>query len=421
MRQVHSITTMLPMAKLRALTAAFVLALPFTSSVASAVTVKEAFDSALIKTETISISKKQVAQAQERVSQAQSTYFPQVQGVLSQTRQDGSKTDQSIGKLSVSQSIYNGGRDAAKSDQNQNELAAQKETSKQDRLRLYYDVAKAFYEVLQADHELQNLDATAKLTEERVVELQKRNRIGKSRNGEVLTAESQLLVLSSQQAAARTQLESARNAFETVTGMDRTTKLDDVRNLPEHPKPIEYYLGKLEERPDLKALRFKASANENAISLARGGHFPKLDLIGNYYPYRKGLNEDVHWDTTLTLTLPLFEGGYVQSQVREASEGYMASELALKLAQRQSENEIKNAYQNLISALNQNTTLVKAVSAAERNYREQTKDYRFSLVTNLDVLQALNTYNETKRSSDRTRYQALIAWAQLNSATGQEP
>ena len=72
-----------------------------------------------------------------------------------------------------------------------------------------------------------------------------------------------------------------------------------------------------------------------------------------------------------------------------------------------------------MSSTEQVKTLEQAVSTNEQNYTEQEKDYRFNLATNLDVLQALNNFHDTKRSLDRTRYQAMAAWAKLKAEANQ--
>lgn len=52
---------------------------------------------------------------------------------------------------------------------------------------------------------------------------------------------------------------------------------------------------------------------------------------------------------------------------------------------------------------------------------EQKKDYGFSLVTNLDVLQSLNTFQSTKRNLDKTRVDMMSAFAELMASVAQIP
>jgi outer membrane protein TolC len=69
--------------------------------------------------------------------------------------------------------------------------------------------------------------------------------------------------------------------------------------------------------------------------------------------------------------------------------------------------------------LDQIKALEAALKSTEGNYREQEKNYRFGQATNLDVIQALNSFQDSKRTLDRTRYLAFSAWAELKAATAQ--
>jgi outer membrane protein TolC len=66
-------------------------------------------------------------------------------------------------------------------------------------------------------------------------------------------------------------------------------------------------------------------------------------------------------------------------------------------------------------------SLQEAVKAAELTYTEQTRDYRFGLTGNLDVLSALNTLLDTRRTLDHTRFQLLNSWVGLQASVGRIP
>lgn len=85
------------------------------------------------------------------------------------------------------------------------------------------------------------------------------------------------------------------------------------------------------------------------------------------------------------------------------------------------EMDVRGAFHTLTSSIRQTKILEKALVATEQNYQEQKKDYSYGLVTNLDVLQALNSFQETKRSLDRLRFQVMASWAELKATVGQIP
>jgi outer membrane protein TolC len=79
---------------------------------------------------------------------------------------------------------------------------------------------------------------------------------------------------------------------------------------------------------------------------------------------------------------------------------------------------VRTLYQRLVSELDQLKTLKRASELAEQNYRAQNADYRLGLVTNLEVIQSLNSLQETKRVHDRTYFDAWATLAALEAASG---
>jgi outer membrane protein len=110
-----------------------------------------------------------------------------------------------------------------------------------------------------------------------------------------------------------------------------------------------------------------------------------------------------------------------EARRREAVSLRTQAELALSQARRQAEQEIRVAYQNAHLDRSQLDALGKATEAAKKNYAAQQRDYRLGLVTNLDVLQAMNAYQENERALDRAQYAAKLNWLRLEAAAVRRP
>ncbi len=386
-----------------------------------AVNLDQAFLAAQKKTEFISIVESQIEQAKENETQVKAQLLPELTATANYLRQNSaaessSKPEQSTSKLSLSQPLYSGGiwsgLSAAKLS-----LKAKQYDLLSEKNKLYINVAYAFYSVLSAEQDMQNIKKTIQLTGGRISELKKRTRIGKSRNIEVLAAQAQLSVLQSQLIAAQAELSRARDHFSYQTGLDRNMKIVDQANDPKLTESLESILAKIDSRPDMKSLTALRESAQYSVDVAKGGYWPSLDLSGNYYLSKTGTSQnDNRWDIGVTLTLPIYEGGSTQSKVRVAASQMQEADLLLKQRRRLIKSEIQTLYSNLQSLLQQKKSLETALAATEKNYLEQQKDYRYSLATNLDVIQALNTFQDTKRSYDHTRYQALITFAELEAS-----
>lgn len=386
-------------------------------------TLDEAYKKALSHVETMETLRSQIRQSDERIQQAKGRLLPELSASGTYQKFDASggvaRKDQQIGKVTLNQSLYAGGAD-------KNVLEAREADRKARELNLtsfsnelFRQVATAFYRLMAADQEISNIRNSLSATRERLDELQKRNRIGKSRRSEVLSAQGQLSVIEAQLQIALGQAKEARQQFVHLTGYDDKVSLSDGTQLPAAPESFEKFIQNIENRPDLRSLKAQQDSYRQLSESYRGGHWPSLGFTGNYYVTRNDAYPDSKWDLGLSLTVPIYSGGIVQSQVREAKEREFEAEVAWRQRKREIETEIRVAYDGYLSAVSQIKSLEKALVATRQNYDELVKDYGFGQSTTIEVLQALNTFQDTKRSLDRARFEALLSWAVLKTASMQ--
>ena len=87
-------------------------------------------------------------------------------------------------------------------------------------------------------------------------------------------------------------------------------------------------------RPEVTGQVSTREAAEEGVNIAWGGHLPTVGLTGDYYFTRpQGYSNGISWDFQFTLTVPIFEGGVIQSQVRAAASQERQAELTLSLEQ----------------------------------------------------------------------------------------
>ena len=398
-------------------------------SPAVTVTLDTAFRFALEKTETVPIGKSRINQAQAKEDQVKSRFFPSLSFEANYLEQEkahlmipatgiwGDK--QSHTRLHLSQSLYEGWRNLHQLNASRFDRELQRQNLFYENCMTYINIAKIFYAVISNEAELTSLNKTIDLAKDRVNEIKNRVKIGKSRNIELMAAMAQLSVLEAQKIATEGELTAALDQFALSTGLPRHVTLQKKPEKIEKPESMETYLTLIDERPDILAAKARAQSAHSHISSVRAGHLPAVEIGANYYPTRDGAKKDMNWDAAITLTVPIFTGGLVNAQMREASAAKTEADYLLASSKRRAEIEIRAAYNSLLSAINQIKALESALKLTEQNYQEQTKNYKFSQATNLDVISALNTYQETKRSFDRTHYQALLYWAQLKATTAQ--
>jgi len=414
------------------LLASLSLGFSFAAS-AAPVDLKGAYKSALEKTEAVEVEKAKVAQAEERQSEAKGAIYPQLALNGKYTQQDTSaaaaggnaaftRGDQYSVSVGLNQALFHGLADFAEMRRRDILVRAQRATENRRRQTLYRDVAKSFYAVLAAEHDLANLKSLSDQTNKRVSEVRQRVKIGRNRKGDLFSSESQAASLQAQIEAAEQQVEESRQALRLDTLVSQDAELSGPQgNLPNTPGSLDTWMKALKDRPDLQALQLARDAADESVAVARGGHFPSLDASANYYLTRTGVLANSKWDIGLTLSVPIFRGGSTQAAVREAVEVRKQAELELALAERTAESEVRTTHGRLVSLISQMKTLKKAAELAEQNYKIQSADYRLGLVTNLEVLAGLNTFQEAKRVYEKTYFETWASLAALDAAVGKAP
>lgn len=399
-----------------------------SSAAAEALTLDEYFAHALARSEVVATQGELIRQAEERYQQAGAALRPTLDGIASYTWLDKGARDTSINptrqpnaRLAATQPLFRGFREFAAIRQSQALVGAQGEDYRNAQTLLFKDVTQNFYDVLSLEQDLRNLHEQISQNREREKELRDRVRIGRSRSGEMLTVQSTISTLRAQVEQLQAQLATAREVFAFLSGLTAATPLRDTEILPANLDTIEAYLERLELRPDVKAAQLRLTAARENIAVARGARQPSLDLNANRYLERKGSLEEVDWDVQLALTIPLYSGGSLQSQVREAVSQSTQAELNASQVRRQAEQEIRSVYQSVLLDRSQIEALEMATAAARKNYEVQRHDYGLGLVTNLDVLQALTAYEENQRALDRARYVSKFNFLRLETAAVRRP
>src|SRR5690606_32751089 len=118
---------------------------------------------------------------------------------------------------------------------------------------------------------------------------------------------------------------------------------------------------KVRTRPDIKATEQQVAVADQQVKIAKGGHYPQVDLVGNYYLDRTGVLSSSEWDVGVAVVIPLFQGGAVQSQVRQAVAQKRIAELTSSESLRSAQRDVAINYQNLVQIKQQLKSLKEAL------------------------------------------------------------
>lgn len=393
-----------------------VLSFIYFTDVKAAISLKESFEAARLNMESIKRAEAAVNQSEELKNRARAAVLPTISGVGSYTKLDPPEaagnspfllTRQYSYALRLTQPLLRGGTVSAYQLAEENILLSKYQRDATE-VNLYQLVINAYYNLAIAQMDVKNVEQLLKFSRERVKEISERTKIGRSRKGELVEAEAQLHIADSQYQQTLITLQQAERTFEFYTNKKAEEIVLD-KNIPEVRTPMSEFIKKSLTRPDVQAVRQETRVADKQVQVAKGGHYPQLDLNSNYYFDRTGILATSEWDVGLAVVIPIFQGGAVQASVREAVEGKRIAELRTSETVRAAERDVMINYQNIQKIQVQLKSLKEALKKSEEGYRLNKKDYSYGLVTNLDVLQSLNVFIETKRS-----YDSLVSLAHLN-------
>lgn len=408
----------------------YILLLVLTAPLYGATTLKDAFQAATMNMESIKRANSEIIQAKERKIQTRAAILPTISGVGHETRIDAPErsgvsnaftlTRQYSAGLRLQQPLIRGGLFAGYQARNEEVLLTkfQKDATV---LNLYELVIASYFNVHRAELDLKNLKELLKYSQERVRELRGFAKVGRSRRGDLVQAEAQELMAKTQVSEGERSLQEARAQLDFLTRGEVKPPLADLPLLPKDLESITAYLQKMGQRPDLLARTQEVRVAEKSVEVSKGAHYPNVDLVSNYYFDRTGILQTSEWDIAVQVNLPLFQGGGPSAAVRESVENKRVAILNNEESVRSAKRDLMILYQNYHQMQKQLASLSEAVKKTQEAYQLNQRDYRYGQITNLDVLQTMNLYIETKRSYNDLLVLTHQTYKNLERATGVLP
>lgn len=271
---------------------------------------------------------------------------------------------------------------------------------------IFIEAAQAFYALLSAEKSLEIMAETQKLFEERIGDLTEREKIGRSRPGEVSMARAKAKVLEARVARARGVLLSAQSLAGFYTGIAHARVEDeDPETFSETADlSISDYPAIAAKRGDVEAARQAMQTAKQAIVVKQSALWPLITLDANHYEKREGFQDGISWDAVIKMDVPLYRGGENIGQILEARSLYQKAKLNYQLVRKQALLEIEQMHQNWIATREQHHAYQEAVKAGQENFNYQKDDYGRNLVSNLDVLAALEEFLAIREEANAIQY-----------------
>jgi outer membrane protein len=245
---------------------------------------------------------------------------------------------------------------------------------------------------------------------------------------ELYDTEARLASVKAEQESAETLLEDSIQAMREIAGAgDVTVKRmkDEIPMASPAPDNAAAWVAETRKRnPDILIQQYKADISGKEVDRQKAGHYPTLDLTGDYIVKDTngtlfgGGSNTANYDLMLKFSLPIYEGGSTSSKTREASNLRKSALSALDRQTRAAERRTFNAFNEIRTAIGRANAMKKSVEAQKLVVEARETGFKSGKYISLAVLDALQDLYRYKKEQAQARNDYLLNTVRLNHAVG---
>ncbi|WP_075183059.1 outer membrane channel protein TolC [Pantoea sp. 1.19] len=298
---------------------------------------------------------------------------------------------------------------------------------------LILNTATAYFNVLSAIDSLSYIEAQKQAIYRQLDQTTQRFNVGLVAITDVQNARAQYDSVLASEVDARNTLDNAVETLRQVTGhfYPMLASLNVNAFNTRKPDAVSSLLKEAERRNlDLLSARLSQDLAREQIRSAETGHMPTLDLKAQtglsdskYSGSRAGTNGNTdsisgNNQVGLSFSLPLYSGGAVTSQVKQAQYNYVAASEKLESAHRSAVQTVRSSYNNVNASISSINAYKQAVVSAQSSLDAMEAGYSVGTRTIVDVLNATQSLYDAKQQLSNARYSYMINQLNIKSALG---
>ncbi len=305
-----------------------------------------------------------------------------------------------------------------------------------DQQTLILNTATAYFNVLSAIDALSYTEAQKQAIYRQLDQTTQRFNVGLVAITDVQNARSQYDTVLADEVTARNNLDNAVESLRQVTGnyYPELASLNVDNFKTTRPEAVNNLLKEAEKRNlTLLQARLNQDLAREQIRQAQDGHLPTLDLTASTgvsdtsYSGSKtrGATSSQYDDNNagqnqvgLSFSLPLYQGGMVNSQVKQAQYNFVGSSEQLESAHRSVVQNVRSSYNNINASISSINAYKQAVVSAQSSLDASEAGYSVGTRTIVDVLDATTTLYNAKQQLSSARYNYLINLLNVKNALG---
>jgi len=291
-------------------------------------------------------------------------------------------------------------------------------------------VSQAYFDVLLASANLSFTEAQKKAIGQQLEQAKRNFEVGNATITDTHEAQARYDLVTSQEIAARADVEVKNRTLEQLIGRSAPALVPPARNFapsPPAPNAMEPWV----ERARTNGLAVRI-AQENLnfqtqdVVRNRGAHYPTVDAFASVTDSGSGSGTQGGSGTDtnsrivgLQLAIPLYQGGIVNSRVREALANEAKARQDLENARRSAELAARQGYLGVTSSIAQVRALEAAVVSNQSSLDSTVLGQQVGVRTQVDVLNAQQLLFSARRDLAQARYNYILSLLRLTAAAGE--
>jgi outer membrane protein, protease secretion system len=401
----------------------------------------EAYRLAQSQDATIRQSRATAEAGREKLPQARAQFLPNIGVTASRGKNQLQTTSELAGQSQTGFERYNSQNDTVQVRQPiyRKQLTAQYAEAKaqvadanaeleRDEQNLVMRVTEAYFNILLADDQVVLIELTQKAYLAQVDAARKTFQAGAGTRTDIDEAQSRYDLAVAQGLEARQNAEMMRRKLQVLVNQPVAQVAPiDVRKMDlSSPVPanLDEWTGMADAAsPEVDAARAQVQVARAEVEKARSAHYPTLDA---YASLSHTLSDNVNSINTryyqksvgVQLSVPIFSGGYVNSQVREALAKLEASEDQLEALRRDLAVRVHQEFRGVTEGLAKIQALEQAVKSTEQLVVSSRRSFEAGVRTRLDILNAEQQAGQARRDLAQARYNYLVSRIRLRALSG---
>lgn len=295
-------------------------------------------------------------------------------------------------------------------------------------------VAQAYFDVLLATANLSFTEAQKTAISQQLEQAKRNFEVGNATITDTHEAQARYDLVTAQEIGARADLEVKNRALEQLIGRQAPVLAGPARNFsptPPTPNAMEPWV----ERARTTGLAVRI-AQENLtfssqdVERNRGAHHPTVDAFASVSEFGSGPTSTTAGGTGagtdtsariigLQLAIPIYQGGSINSRVREALANEDKARQDLENARRSAELAARQGYLGVTSSIAQVRALESAVVSNQSSVDSTMLGQQVGVRTQVDVLNAQQLLFSAQRDLAQARYNYIASLLRLTAAAGE--